>query len=112
MSQKEFRYWQNEFNRNPWGIVPDDRRHVQICMRLDRLANMQLTDPPKINIDELIISKYAEEYKKMKSLLYSNIEDTPCLDDVPWLETGQTADDLALEGQAAMQQLKTKYGLK
>lgn len=92
------------YYRDPWGIVADDRRHAQYCMRLQSLINIKLRLPGKIDGAEFFVSKFDEEYKKMQTLLYSRIN-------VPWLDEGQTSEDLALEGQVRLNKIKTKYKL-
>lgn len=103
MPRHEFEYWKEKYVRSPWGIVSEDRRNANICIYLQGIINMWSKTKQKIAIDALFQDKTGEEYEKIKSQLYSMIE-------APWLMTGMTQEELALEGQAIFAALEERFG--
>lgn len=93
MSYREFLGWKRRYKRDPWGSAAADSRYSKMISLLQNLVNMKAKTPIKLKTSDLFVSKFVDEYNKTRKLLYTN-------EKAPWLEIGQTPEELALEGQA------------
>jgi hypothetical protein len=93
MSRSEFLGWREKYIREPWGIVVDDRRHAELCFRLQNIVNLWAKDQKSLNVVDLFISKTKSDSVEIERMLYA-------IEVAPWLDVGKTKKEIALEGQA------------
>lgn len=103
MSRAEFEEWREFYLREPWGVIIDDRRHADMCFLLQGIINMWAKRKTSIKVDQIRVSKTEQVLKELKLLLEAD-------PDRPWMISGQSQEQLALEGQAIFGELEKKYG--
>jgi len=105
MSRAEFEMWRDKFDREPWGVVADDRRHSTVCSLLTGLINSWAKEPLKIKHEDFLLSRTQEAVTEIEELLYIKVIDNS----KPWLD-GRSQEQIALDGQAHFQKLVKRYG--
>lgn len=109
MSRSEFLGWREKYIREPWGIVVDDRRHADLCFRLQNIVTLWAKEPSTLKIDDLFISKTKEDSVEIKRMLYDIVVEVQT---VPWLDADKTQEEIALEGQANFARIEKLFNGK
>jgi len=104
MSRSEFEDWRQFYQREPWGVIIDDRRHIETCLLLQSVAGMWSKQKNKINVKQYKVSTTEEVIEELITQLKSNLS-------CPWKDD-RDQKTVALEGQALFDKISKVHGKK